>query len=227
MRPGGIKFIDTKTKRPAEGKRPEAHFLSFDGVDGAGKSTQIGLLSQWLRARGKVVVECRDPGSTPLGEKLRSLLLDRHDISIHRMSEMLLYMAARAQLVEEVIRPALAAGKWVLSDRFLLANVVYQAHAGGLDPDEVWQVGAVTVGGIMPRLAIVLDMPAEKAAARIQREHDRMEAQGLEYLERVRQGFLIEAARRPDEIVVITADRPPEAVHADVVAAVTKLTSDS
>ena len=198
-------------------------FLSFDGVDGAGKSTQIRLLAEWLRARGKELLECRDPGTTALGEKLRTILLDRHDMPIHRKSEMLLYMAARAQLVEEVIRPALAAGKWVLSDRFLLANVVYQAHAGGLDPAEVWQVGAVAVGGVMPRLTIVLDMPADKAAARIQREHDRMEAQGLAYLERVRQGFLLEATRRPKEIVVIAADRPPDAVHADVVAAVTKL----
>jgi dTMP kinase len=128
--------------------------------------------------------------------------------------------------VEEVIRPALDAGKWVLSDRFLLANVVYQAHAGGLDPADVWQVGAVTVGGIMPRLAIVLDMPADKAAARIQREHDRMEAQGLAYLEHVRQGFLVENSRRPTEIVVIAADRPPEAVHADVLSAVSALTSN-
>lgn len=202
-------------------------FLSFDGVDGAGKSTQIRLLADWLRAQGKNVIECRDPGSTPLGEKLRAILLDRHDMPIDRKSEMLLYMAARAQLVEEVIRPALAAGKWVLSDRFLLANVVYQGHAGGLDPDEVWQVGAVTVGGIMPRLSIVLDMPADKAAARIQREHDRMESQGLAYLERVRQGFLLEAARKPNEIVVINADRAPDAVHGDVVATVNSLTPNS
>jgi dTMP kinase len=200
-------------------------FLSFDGVDGAGKSTQIRLLAEWLRARGNEVVECRDPGSTPLGVKLRAILLDRHDMPIHRKSEMLLYMAARAQLVEEVIRPALDADRWVLSDRFLLANVVYQAHAGGLDSDDVWQVGRVTVGGIMPQLAIVLDMPADKAAARIQREHDRMEAQGLQYLEQVRQGFLIEAGHRKD-IVVIAADRPPEAVHADVLAAICSLLSD-
>jgi dTMP kinase len=198
-------------------------FLSFDGVDGAGKSTQIALLAQWLRARGKEVVECRDPGSTALGERLRAILLDRHDTPIGRRSEMLLYMAARAQLVEEVIRPALAAGKWVLSDRFLLANVVYQGHAGGLNPNDVWQVGTVAVGGVTPRLTIVLDMAAEAAARRIQREPDRMESQGLSYLERVRQGFLLEAARRPQEIVVIAADRPAAAVHADVVAAVTRL----
>jgi dTMP kinase len=137
-------------------------------------------------------------------------------VPIHRRSEMLLYMASRAALVEEVIRPALAAGKIVISDRYLLANVVYQGHAGGLDPDEVWRVGEVTVAGVMPRLVFLLDMPAERAAQRIQRAPDRMEAQGLQYLEQVRQGFLTEARRRPDQIVVVDADRPAEAIHADV-----------
>ena len=191
-------------------------FLSFDGVDGVGKSTQIRLLTDKLRANGCDVVNCRDPGGTPLGEKLRQILLEHHGMAIHRRSEMLLYMASRAQLVEETIRPALVAGKVVISDRYVLANVVYQAHAGGLDPADVWQVGKITVGGLMPRLVFVLDMPAERAASRIQREHDRMEAQGLAYLESVRQGFLIEARLRPDEIVVINADQPPEQVHAEV-----------
>jgi dTMP kinase len=198
-------------------------FISFDGVDGAGKSTQIRLLADWLRSRGKTVVTCRDPGSTPLGERLRSLLLDHHDTPIHRRAEMLLYMAARAQLVEEVIRPALAAGQWILSDRFLLANVVYQAHAGGLPPDEVWRVGEVAIGGIRPRLTLLLDMPAAEAATRIQREPDRMEAQGLDYLERVRQGFLLEATSRPEEIITINAARDPQMVHQDVLQAVAPL----
>lgn len=198
-------------------------FISFDGVDGAGKSTQIRLLTDWLSARGRAVVTCRDPGSTPLGERLRSILLDHHDTPIHRRSEMLLFMAARAQLVEEVIRPALGAGKWVISDRFLLANVVYQAHAGGLSIDEVWQVGNVAIGGVRPAKTLLLDMPAASAAKRIQRESDRMEAQGLEYLDRVRQGFLAEAKRQPEQIIVIAADREPGAVHADVVAAIEPL----
>ncbi len=191
-------------------------FFSFDGVDGTGKSTQIALLADALRQRGRDVVTCRDPGSTPLGERLRQILLDHHDTPIHRRSEMLLYMAARAALVEEIIRPALAAGKIVLSDRYLLANVVYQGHAGGLSPDEIWRVGEVTVAGIMPRLVFLLDMPAERAASRIQRAHDRMEAQGLEYLENVRQGFLTEGRQRPDSIVVINADRPPDQIHAEI-----------
>ena len=202
-------------------------FFSFDGIDGAGKSTQIGLLADWLRAKGKEVVTCRDPGSTPLGEKLRSLLLDHHDTPIHRRSEMLMYMAARAQLVAEVIRPALAAGKSVISDRYLLANVVYQGHAGGLSPAEVWQVGQVTVAGIMPTLTFLLDIPAATAAARFSRALDRMEAQGLEYMERVRQGFLLEARQRPNEIVVIDATQTAEAVHNNIVSAATKtLTPD-
>lgn len=192
-------------------------FFSFDGVDGVGKSTQIRLLADALQARGQQVVTCRDPGGTVLGERLREILLDHHGLAIDRKCEMLLYMASRAQLVQEVIRPALAAGKTVISDRYLLANVVYQGHAGGLDPADVWRVGEIAVGGVMPQRVFVLDMPAERAASRIKRAHDRMEAQGLVYLESVRQGFLSEAKRRPNEIVVVDADRPAEMVHADVI----------
>jgi dTMP kinase len=198
-------------------------FFSFDGVDGVGKSTQIRLFADALRASGREVVTCRDPGSTALGERLRDILLNHHGTPIHRRSEMLLYMAARAQLVEEVIRPALDAGKTVISDRYLLANVVYQAHGGGLDAEDVWSVGRVAVAGLMPRLIFLLDMPAERAAQRIGRQPDRMEAQGLEFLERVRQGFLFEASRFPDQIAVINADQPIEAIHVEVMAAACRL----
>ena len=198
-------------------------FFSFDGVDGVGKSTQIQLLVEALRARGREVVTCRDPGGTALGERLRAILLEHHGMAINRRSEMLLYMASRAQLVEEIIRPALDAGKIVVSDRYVLANVVYQAHAGGLDPADVWRVGEITVRGLMPRLVFVLDMPAELAARRIKRAQDRMEAQGLAYLESVRQGFLQEARQRPGEIVVVNADRSPEEVHAEVWGAVERV----
>ncbi len=191
-------------------------FFSFDGVDGVGKSTQVALFVQWLRDQGHSVVACRDPGSTALGEAVRGILLERNEIPIHRRSEMFLYMAARAQLVEEVIRPALAAGSIVVSDRFLLANVVYQAHAGGLDVDEVWRVGATAVAGVMPDVTVVLDMDVDAAATRLQRSLDRMEAQGLEYLRRVRQGFLTEAQAHPDTIRVIDAARDIDAVQAEI-----------
>jgi dTMP kinase len=191
-------------------------FLSIDGPDGSGKSTQIQLLAQWLVAQGRDVLTCRDPGSTPLGEAVRGILLDRHDLAIHRRSEMLLYMAARAQLVEEVVRPALEQGNVVLSDRYLLANVVYQGHAGGLDVATLWEVGRSATGGLMPDLTIVLDLPVAAAASRMQRPLDRMELQGAEFHERVRQGFLAEAARCADRIVVVDAALPLETVQEEI-----------
>jgi dTMP kinase len=199
-------------------------FYSIDGGDGVGKSTQIDLFCNWLRGRGAEVVSCRDPGSTRLGEAVRGILLDRHDLDIHRRSEMLLYMAARAQMVEEIIRPALDAGKTVVSDRYLLANVVYQGHGGGLDVETLWRVGEIAVGGLMPDLTIVLDMPSQSAAGRIERELDRMEKQGTDFHARVREGFLTEAARRKD-IAVINAAQPIEKVQADIRAAVLKRNS--
>src|ERR1043166_374242 len=114
-----------------------APFISLDGLDGAGKSTQCRLLAAWLRQQGCAVTECHDPGGTPLGTEIRALLL-HHRRSMSSLCEALLFMASRAQLVEEVIRPALAAGQIVISDRYLLANVVYQGHAGGLDPQMLW-----------------------------------------------------------------------------------------
>jgi len=191
-------------------------FISLDGGDGVGKSTQIGLLAEWLRAASHDVVTCRDPGSTPLGEAIRKILLDAHDTPISRTTEMLLYMAARAQLVAEVIQPALAAGKTVISDRYLLANVVYQGHAGGLDVDELWDIGRVATAGLAPTLTVILDMPPEIAAARISRPLDRMESQGDEFRRRLRQGFLAEAARLPNACIVIDASRDIDTVQAEI-----------
>src|SRR6516225_2853775 len=126
-------------------------FLCLDGVDGAGKSTQCRLLADWLRAQGRGVVLCHDPGGTDLGQELRQLLLNYRG-AMALTAEALLFMASRAQLIAEVIRPALDAGQVVICDRFLLANVVYQGHAGGLDPDEIWQVGRLSTGGLEPDL---------------------------------------------------------------------------
>jgi len=122
-----------------ETTRPPAmspgRFIALEGIDGAGKSSQIAALVAWLGARGRRVVTCRDPGSTAAGDAIRAILLDRHDLHLAPSAEMLLYMAARAQLVSEVIAPAVARGDWVVSDRYLLSNIVYQGHAGGLDPE--------------------------------------------------------------------------------------------
>lgn len=166
-------------------------FLVLDGPDGGGKTTQVARLVAWLRDQGVDAVACRDPGGTALGNRLRSLLLDHAEshVPIAVQTEMLMYMASRAQLVEEVIRPALAAGKIVVSDRFLLANVVYQGYAGGLDPDGVWRVGMIATAGLLPDLTLVLDIDPQVATKRVGAPRDRMEARPVEYHARVRDGF--------------------------------------
>jgi dTMP kinase len=193
-------------------------FFAFDGLDGTGKTTQINLFVEWLRAAGHDVVNCIDPGSTPLGEQVRAILLG-HEVPICRTSEMLLFMAARAQMVESVIRPALEAGKIVVSDRYLLANIAYQGYAGGLDVETIRQIGRTATGGLMPTLTFVLDLSPAAAAGRMQRELDRMETQGDEFQRRLRAGFLTEAAKDPQHIVVIDAAREIAAVHADICVA--------
>jgi len=192
-------------------------FFSFDGIDGTGKSTQLSMFCDWLRGVGREVVDCRDPGSTPLGERVREIVLHSDaQTPIGRRSEMLLYMAARAQLVDEVIRPALEAGKIVVSDRYLLANLAYQGHAGGLDVEVVRRVGEVAIDGIWPDCVFLLDMVPAAADRRLQRSLDRMERQGDDYRRRLRDGFLAEACRPDSRIHVIDADRPIDAVQADI-----------
>ena len=191
-------------------------FFSFDGLDGAGKSTQLDLFCHWLTERGREVVRCYDPGCTPLGETIRGLLLGDKTTAISRRSEMLLFMAARAQLVEEVIAPALAVGKVVVSDRYLLANVVYQGYAGGLDVDALWQIGRVATQGVLPDLTFVLDLPLSEATGRIRRPLDRMELQGSDFQSRLRDGFLAAAVRDPQHIAIIDAARTIEAIAAEI-----------
>jgi dTMP kinase len=190
----------------------QSAFISLDGLDGTGKSTQCNLLADWLRQRGLEVVLTCDPGGTPLGQQLRELLLShRHHLALE--CEALLFMASRAQLMAEVIGPALAERKVVVCDRFLLANVVYQGHAGGLDPEQLWQVGRLSTGGREPDLTLVLDLPPEQAADRRGRPADRVESRSADYQDRVRRGFLAEARRRPDHIRVIDAGAPVAVVQ--------------
>lgn len=192
---------------------PRPAFLSLDGLDGTGKSTQCRLLAEWLAAQKVPVTTCTDPGGTALGQELRKLLLFGREHHIAPTAEALLFMASRAQLVEEVIRPALDRGEVVVSDRFLLANVVYQGHAGGLSADDVWKVGAFATGGLEPDLTLIFDLPPEAAAARRHREADRMEARGGDYSARVRTGFLFEAGLRPEKYRLIDAAPAPDAVQ--------------
>jgi len=186
-------------------------FFSLDGLDGCGKSTQCRLLAEHLRGKGLQVTTCADPGGTAIGAQLREILL-HHRREVTPACEAFLFMASRAQLVHEVISPALVAGHIVISDRFLLANVVYQGHAGGLDPDQLCQIGKLSTGGLEPDLTLVLDLPVETAAARRAGRADRFESRGPDYHARVRSGFLLEAMRHPDRTRVIDADQPLDVV---------------
>jgi dTMP kinase len=200
-------------------------FITLDGIDGTGKSTQCQLLATWLSAQGREVVRCADPGGTPLGDQIRQLLLNSRAEMCPR-AEALLFMASRAELVARIIQPALHAGKCVVSDRFVTANVVYQGHAGGLAPAELWAVGDFATGGLRPDLTLLLDVPVAVALARRQRPADRVEARGSAYMEHVRAGFLHEAAQHPDRIHVVDASGTIPEIHAAIVARVTSLLKD-
>jgi dTMP kinase len=190
-------------------------FIVFEGIDGVGKSSQVAPLVEWLGQRGCRVTTCRDPGATPAGDAIRAILLDRHDLQLTATAEMLLYMAARAQLVAEVIEPALARGEWVVSDRYLLSNVVYQGHAGGLDPEAIRAVGRVATAGRLPDLVIVLDVDLATVATRLDRPLDKLESRGDGYRQRLRDGYRREAAA-VDTITLVDAAGPPAEVAAAI-----------
>lgn len=197
-------------------------FIAFDGIDGAGKSTQIARLVDSLTAAGREVVSVRDPGSTAAGEAIRALVLDS-ELEMHRRCEAMLYMAARSQLVEERIRPALQAGKVVISDRYLLANVVYQSVGGGEEAELLWKLGEVAIAGVRPDLTVLLDLPADAALARIDRPADRMESRGVEYLAAVRAGFRKHLPRASQQTLMVDATESIDAMAETIRATVLPL----
>ncbi len=188
--------------------------ISFEGLDGCGKSTQVQRLAARLQAAGYDVRTVREPGATPLSEHIRNLLLHT-STDIVPLAEMLLFNAARAQLVETVLRPALEQGAIVLCDRFDDSTTAYQGYGRGLPLDIVLACNRIATGGLTPALTFFLDIPVELA---FQRSHgtDRMEQAGRSFFERVRQGYWDIARRNPERVICIDATRPPEAVHADI-----------
>jgi dTMP kinase len=203
--------------QPLRGK-----FIVFDGPEGCGKSTQTRLLHQSLQAQGLEVLSVRDPGTTRIGEQVRSILLDPAHQEMGMRCEMLLYMAARAQMMAEVIRPALDAGKVVLSDRFVSSTLAYQLGGDGLTAADIRTVADIAIRGRWPDLTIILDMPAEKSLARVKRAKDRIEQRPIEYHQQVLKNYLAQAKDDP-KYRVINADRDPEVVRQDVWRAVSSL----
>jgi dTMP kinase len=192
---------------------PRGRLVALEGIDGCGKSTQARLLAERLDA-----VATFEPGATPLGASLRSLLLDRDGSPVATRTEALLMAADRAQHVADVIDPALAAGRWVVSDRFSASTFAYQGFGRGLDRDGLEALVGWATGGLRPDLTILFDLPVEEAAARrgVSGTDDRMEAEGLDFQRRVADGYRTLAAREPDRWVVVDASRPVPAVAAAV-----------
>lgn len=195
----------------------KGYFITLEGPDGAGKTTQLAMLLSAAREAGIDVVSTREPGGTPVGDAIRGLLLDPQYGEIIPLTEALLYAASRAQLVQEVIKPALAAGKLILCDRFIDSSLAYQVFGGGLDFDFVWYTNLAAVDGCLPDKTFILNIdPQIGLKRRGAAAADRMEQKSLTFHRRVQQGFLQLAKRFPERLTVIEADRSAADIFAEI-----------
>ena len=196
-------------------------FLTLEGAEGVGKSTNIEFITQYLAQRNIEYVLTREPGGTQLAEKIRDLLLAVHEESMSELTELLLVFAARAQHLDKVIEPALAAGKWVVCDRFTDATFAYQGAGRGLSVETIEQLQSMVQGELRPDLTLVLDLDPEIGMERASSrgELDRFEREQQSFFRRVRQGYLNIAQAEPDRCLVIDASKPLESVKMDLLAA--------
>jgi dTMP kinase len=194
-------------------------FIVIEGVDGAGKSTQAYLLAKYLSEQKVRVLPTREPGGTTIGERVREILLDPSGTEITSQCELLLYMASRAQLVGEVIRPSLDRGIVVVSERYIWSSMAYQGFAGGNPPETIEAIGKFATGGLLPDLTIILDIDPETAT---QREkiggagYDRIEKKGVEFQKKVREGFLAIAKLYPDSTRIVDASQSARKVFEEI-----------
>ena len=193
-------------------------FLVFDGPDGSGKTTQFARFADHCREAGIGVCEVREPGGTKIGEQIRAVLLEPANTDMSLRCEMMLYMASRAELVEHYIRPALSRGDLVIADRFISSTLAYQGTAGGLDQQEILDVGRVAVGSTWPDLTVIFDVDGDLADSRLPEAlgKDRIERRGPAFHRLVRQGFLALAEAQPQHYVVIDASAQPDEVFAQL-----------
>ena len=199
-------------------------FITFEGPDGSGKSTHIRLLTQALKDRGCDVVVTREPGGCPISEKIRELVLDKENSTMDPVTEALLYAASRAQHVREVIKPALAAGKTVISDRYVDSSIAYQGIGRGLGEELVRSINAPAIDGLMPDITFFLSVGVRETQSRISdRDLDRLELAGANFHQRVYQAFGEMAQREPARMVTINATRPKPEVHRSVMDVVERV----
>jgi len=191
-------------------------FITFEGPEGCGKSTQAGLLYSYLKRSGYKVLFIREPGSTQIGEKIRKVLLDRKNGNMSRECELLLYMAARAQIVHETVLPAIAGGYIVLCDRYLDSTRAYQGYGLGMDKRVIEDIGGFATSGLVPDLTILLDLPVGRGLRNRAFKKDRIESRALSYHKKVRRGYLTIAAAEPERVKVIKVEREKNATQSNI-----------
>ena len=198
-------------------------FITFEGPDGSGKTTQIRRLIPVLQEKGFDIVHTREPGGTDIGDQIRSIIMNMKNKSMHPRAEILLFCASRAQLVEELVRPSLSEGKLVLCDRYADSTMAYQGYGHGLDRDVLSQLLHFATGGLKPDLTLLFDISAEAGLRRRLTNHEewnRMDDYARQFHERVRSGYLAMAAAEPERWAVIDADRTPDEIHREVVSVI-------
>ena len=198
-------------------------FITFEGPEGSGKSTQIRLLAEFMRARGLSVEVVREPGGTPIGDQVRHVLHDTANTAMSPEAEVLLYSASRAQLVSQRIRPSLAAGRIVLCDRYADSTMAYQGYGRGLDLGMLAALTEIATGGLKPDLTLLLDLDVSAGLSRRRvrgEEMNRLDLEDVAFHERVREGYRLLANADPERWVRIQADRPVDVVAADIREAV-------
>ncbi len=192
-------------------------FITFEGPDGSGKTTQARMLAEYLQSRGLPVLHTREPGGTAISEQIRQVVLSTRNLSIQHETEALLFSAARAQIVAELIRPALAAGKIVVCDRYADSTMAYQGYGLGLDLDALRAITRFATGGLAPDLTFYVDVPVDVGLARRHRgETNRLDQKDLEYHARVREGFLKMAREEPQRWIVIDGTRSVDQVQQEI-----------
>ncbi len=203
-------------------------FISMEGPDGSGKSTQLELIKKYLEEKGYEIIITREPGGTRISEAVREIILNKEYTEMGYMTEALLYASARAQLVTEVIKPAIESGKAVISDRFVDSSAVYQGMARGLGVENVYKINEFAIQGMMPDLTIHLDLPAKVGISRKkdQKELDRMEMETLDFHEKVAEGYRKLASLAPDRIYTIDATQSVETINKLIIDKVEKLLND-
>ncbi len=196
----------------------KGYFISFEGSDGVGKSTQIKLLESYLKDLGHELLVLREPGGTQISEAIREILLDKNNAKMSESAELLLYEAARAQLCEELIKPALARGVTVIADRFYDSSLAYQGFGRGIDLNEVQSLNEFATGGLKPDITFLLHLPNSLSRKLIDHEADRLELAGEEFMSRVQTGFLEIAKAEPERIKLIDASGSKEEVFSRIIA---------